>query len=273
MKEYSHTVLCVDDEENILHSLKRLLRKEGYRLLTANSGTDGLGVLENNDVHLIVSDQRMPEMSGTEFLGKVKENYPDAIRIVLTGYTDVDSITESINKGHIYKFILKPWNDHNLKLEIKQGLEQYDLMQSNKRLNQKVLQQNEELKRINENLEDLVKKRTKELEIQNQALELSQAVLEDLPISIIGVSSEMMIVLINTKAQSLAFNNGNIEIGKRLSDFFSNAVEEKIAGVFTNNNCDTFEEYRLSGINYKLAFIPLSGRFQGKGVVMTVEPS
>ncbi len=134
-KECLHTVLCVDDEENILHSLKRLLRKEGYRLLTATSGTDGLRVLENNDVHLVVSDQRMPEMSGTEFLAKVKENYPDAIRIVLTGYTDVDSITESINKGHIYKFILKPWNDHNLKLEIKQGLEQYDLMQSNKRLN------------------------------------------------------------------------------------------------------------------------------------------
>ncbi len=273
MKEYLHTVLCVDDEKNILHSLKRLLRKEDYRLLTANSGTDGLGVLENNDVHLVVSDQRMPEMSGTEFLGKVKENYPDAIRIVLTGYTDVDSITESINKGHIYKFILKPWNDQNLKLEIKQGLEQYALMQSNKMLHKKIFQQNETLKKINENLEDLVKKRTKELEIQNQALELSQAVLEDLPISIIGVSSEMMIVLINTKAQSLSFNNGNIEVGKRLSDFFSSDVEEKIAGVFTNNNCDTFEEYRLSGTNYKLVFIPLSGRFQGKGVVMTVEPS
>ena len=136
MNAYKHTVLCVDDEQNILHSLKRLLRKEGYQILTAGSGADGLKILKEHDVHLVITDQRMPEMSGTEFLAKVKENYPDIIRIVLSGYTEVDSITESINKGHIYKFMLKPWNDHNLKLEIKQGLEQYDLIQVNKKLHE-----------------------------------------------------------------------------------------------------------------------------------------
>jgi len=270
MNDYQHTVLCVDDEENILHSLKRLLRKEGYRLLTATSGAEGLKILKENDVHLVISDQRMPEMSGTEFLAQVKENYPDVIRIVLTGYTEVDSITASINKGHIYKFILKPWNDQNLKLEVKQGLEQYDLMQSNKRLHEKVLQQNEELKQINENLEVLVKNRTMELEIQNQALELSHAILEDLPIPIIGISSEMMIVLTNSKAQTLSFNNGSVEVGKRLSEFFSSDLEEKITDVLTANTCDTFKEYRFSEATYDLDFIPLSGRFCGKGVVMTL---
>ena len=272
MNDYQHTVLCVDDEENILHSLKRLLRKEGYRLLTATSGAEGLKILKENDVHLVISDQRMPEMSGTEFLAQVKENYPDVIRIVLTGYTEVDSITASINKGHIYKFILKPWNDQNLKLEVKQGLEQYDLMQSNKRLHEKVLQQNEELKQINENLEVLVKNRTMELEIQNQALELSHAILEDLPIPIIGISSEMMIVLTNSKAQTLSFNNGSVEVGKRLSEFFSSDLEEKITDVLTANTCDTFKEYRFSEATYDLDFIPLSGRFCGKGVVMTLKP-
>ena len=79
-------------------------------------------------------------MSGTEFLAKVKENYPEVIRIVLSGYTEVDSITESINKGHIYKFMLKPWNDHTLKLEIKQALEQNDLMQVNKTLHEKLIE-------------------------------------------------------------------------------------------------------------------------------------
>ncbi len=116
MNEYQHTVLCVDDEENILNSLRRLLRNEGYRLLRAKSGDDGLKILKENDVHLVDSDQRMPEMSGTEFLARVWENYPDVIRIVLTGYTDVDSITESITKGQSYKFFLKPWNDQNLNL-------------------------------------------------------------------------------------------------------------------------------------------------------------
>jgi len=273
MNDYQHTILCVDDEQNILHSLKRLLRKEGYRLLTATSGAEGLKILKENDIHLVVSDQRMPEMSGTEFLAQVKENYPDIIRIVLTGYTEVDAITESINKGHIYKFILKPWNDQNLKLDIKQGLEQYDLMRSNIKLNETVLQQNEELKRVNDNLEGLVQKRTMELEIQNQALELSHAILEDLPIPIIGISSEMMIVLINSKAQTLSFNNGNVEVGKRISEFFSSDVEEKISDVLNAGACDTFKGCRFPEAAYDLDFIPLSGRFRGKGVVMTLQPS
>ena len=134
MNENRHTVLCVDDEKNILRSLNRLLRKEDYRLLTASSGEEGLKVLEENDVHMVISDQRMPKMSGTEFLAALKTKYPDVLRIILSGYTEVDSITESINKGHIYKFLSKPWNDHNLKLEIKQALEQYDLIQANKKL-------------------------------------------------------------------------------------------------------------------------------------------
>ena len=108
MDDYKHTVLCVDDEEGILHSLKRLLRKEDYRLLTSSSGAEALKILEKNDVHLVISDQRMPQMSGTEFFAAVKERYPDTIRVILSGYTDVDSITESINKGHVYKFFLKP---------------------------------------------------------------------------------------------------------------------------------------------------------------------
>ncbi len=273
MNAYQHTVLCVDDEENILHSLKRLLRKEGYRILAATSGAEGLKILKKNDVHVVISDQRMPEMSGTEFLAKVRESYPDVIRIVLTGYTEVDSITASINKGHIYKFILKPWNDQNLKLEIKQGLEQYDLTQSNRRLSEKVLLQNEELKTVNENLEVLVTKRTLELEIQNQALELSHAILEDLPIPIIGISSEMMIVVTNSKALALSFDNGSIEIGKRLSDFFSSDVEEKIAAVLNTDTGEAFNGYMLSEATYDLECLPLSGRFRGKGVILTLYPS
>jgi response regulator RpfG family c-di-GMP phosphodiesterase len=273
MNDVQHTILFVDDEENILHSLKRLLRKEGYRILTATSGADGLEILKEHDVHLVVSDQRMPEMSGTEFLAKVKENYPEVMRIVLSGYTEVDSITESINKGHIYKFMLKPWNDQNLKLEIKQALEQYDLMQVNKALHEKVIEKNEELKIINENLEMRVKERTMDFEIQNQALELSRAILEDLPIPILGISNEMNIVLINRKVETLSLNNKNIEIGKKLTDFFSRDVKEKIAAVLTVDTCDTLTGYRISEATYDLNFAPLSGRFRGKGVVMTLTPS
>jgi response regulator RpfG family c-di-GMP phosphodiesterase len=272
MNGYQHTVLFVDDEDNILRSLKRLLRKEGYRLLTATSGVDGLEMLNEHDVHLVVTDQRMPGMSGTDFLAKVKEKYPEVIRIVLSGYTEVDSITESINKGHIYKFMLKPWNDQNLKLEIKQALEQYDLMQVNKTLHEKLIEKNQELKKINENLEVLVNERTMDFEIQNRALELSRAILEDLPIPILGISNEMIIVLINRNMETLSFNNESVKIGRRLSDYFSRDVEEKITGVLTTDICDTFTGYRISEATYNLNFTPLSGRFSGKGVVMTLTP-
>ena len=270
MNEYQHTILCVDDEENILNSLKRLLRKENYRLLTAPSGEEGLKVLEKNEVHLVISDQRMPQMSGTEFLAVVKERYPNAIRIVLTGYTEVDAITESINRGHVYKFFLKPWKDQSLKLEIKQALEQYELIQANTELHEKVMEQNEELKTINENLEALVHERTKDLEIQNQVLELSRAVLEDLPIPIVGVSAEGMIVMINDQVKTLPSGDGGIEIGRELGDCFSADIQEEVMAVFATNKPKTVNGYRLSDETYNIDLVPLSGNFRDKGVIMTL---
>jgi len=271
MNDYNHTILCVDDEKNILSSLKRLLRKEGYRLLTAPSGAEGLKLLEENSVHLVISDQRMPRMDGTQFLAKVKEGYPDAIRIILTGYTDVDSITESINKGSVYKFLLKPWNDQSLKLEIKQALEQYDLIQTNKILHKKVLEQNEELKTMNENLEALVSERTKQLEIQNRTLEFSRAILQDLPLPIIGVSSDGMIAVINQEAQAQPFNGHAIEVGGEFAEYFPTDVQQNVAVALETNKTQSLEEYRLSDGVYNIDINPLSGRFCGRGVIMTLK--
>jgi response regulator RpfG family c-di-GMP phosphodiesterase len=271
MNENKHSILCIDDEENILNALKRLLRKEGYRILTAGSGAEGLKILEEHEVHLIISDQRMPGMSGTEFLSKVKERFPDSIRIVLTGYTDVDTITESINQGHIYKFILKPWNDQNLKLEIKQGLEQYELRKANQTLHEKVVQQNNELINMNTQLESLVQARTRELEIQNQALELAQAILEDVPIPVIGISQERMIVFINHSAQTLNFETGKIEIGKKITVYFSEEIAKVVATILSGHTCELIKAYRIMNQAFELIFTPLSGRFYGQGVILTIK--
>ena len=273
MKENQHTIMCVDDEENILRSLKRLLRNEGYRQLNTSSGEEALKILKKNEVHLVICDQRMSGMSGTEFLAIVKDNYPDTIRVILSGYTEVDSITESINKGHIYKFFLKPWNDQNLKLEIKQALEQYDLIQTNKNLSKKISEQNEKLKSINENLEMLVKERTRELEIQNQVLELSRTILDDTPIPVVGISAEGMIALINREAQSLQFENKKIEIGRSLTDYFSTEVEKKVKSVLKLKKSTELKGYRLSGITFDMDLISLSGRFKNKGVLLTLMQS
>jgi CheY-like chemotaxis protein len=211
----------------------------------------------------------MPGMSGTEFLAGVKEQYPEAIRIILTGYTEVDSITESINKGHMYKFLLKPWNDQNLKLEVKQALEQYDLVQANKHLHEQVFQQNEELMRINENLEELVQKRTKDLEIHNRALEFSRAVLQDLPLPIVGVSVDGTMVLMNHAAQNLS--RQGIEMGGELVDCFSGDVQEKVSVALATNVAQILNDYKLPGKAYDIDFTPLSEPFRGKGVIMILK--
>jgi FixJ family two-component response regulator len=270
MNDYLHTVLCVDDEQNVLNSLKRLLRKEKYRLLTARSGNEGLQVLIENDVHLVMSDQRMPEMSGTEFLARVREKHPDTMRIVLTGYTDVDSITESINHGHIYKFFLKPWNDHNLILEIRQALDQYELIRANRRLNEKVRTQCEELRRVNENLESMVRQRTRTLEIQNQALELSHAVLEHLPIPIIGVGADGMVVLINRKTQEIRYRGKEIAVGSGIEDWMGSDVSLKVQEALSSESGRAIEGIEASDHAYHVELTPLRGKFRGQGVIVTL---
>jgi len=112
------TLLLVDDEPNILNSLKRLLRRDGYAILTAESPAAAFDLLALHDVQVIVSDQRMPEMSGTEFLERVKKLYPETIRIVLSGYTDLETVTDAINRGAIYRFLTKPWEDEMLRNQI-----------------------------------------------------------------------------------------------------------------------------------------------------------
>ena len=108
------TLLLVDDEPNILASLKRLFRREGYAVLTADSGMAGLETLASRKVDVVISDGRMPGMSGAEFLGKVRQLHPETMRIVLSGYTDVNAVTSAVNRGELFRFLLKPWNDTEL---------------------------------------------------------------------------------------------------------------------------------------------------------------
>jgi EAL domain-containing protein (putative c-di-GMP-specific phosphodiesterase class I)/CheY-like chemotaxis protein len=115
------TLLLLDDEPNILNALRRLLRREGYRILATTSPQEAFELLAQHRVQVIISDQRMPEMSGTEFLSRVKQIYPDTVRIVLSGYTDLQSITEAINRGAIYRFLVKPWDDEELRQQVREA--------------------------------------------------------------------------------------------------------------------------------------------------------
>ena len=116
------TLLLVDDEENIRRSLVRVLRRDGYHILQAAGGQEGLTILqEHPDVGVIISDQRMPEMTGTEFLSRVREACPDTVRIVLSGYTDLNTVTDAINEGAVYKFLTKPWEDDLLRANVEEA--------------------------------------------------------------------------------------------------------------------------------------------------------
>ncbi len=165
-----HVILLVDDEENILTALLRLLRKENYRILTALSGEQGLKLLKETEVQLVVSDQRMPGMSGIELLRAIRKESPDTIRIMLTGYSDLKVAEEAINKGEVYRFLTKPWNDEDLKAAIRQGLECYDLEEKNKELLELTRRLNEELKELNQNLEQLVEEKTRKLKESQEQL-------------------------------------------------------------------------------------------------------
>jgi diguanylate cyclase (GGDEF)-like protein/PAS domain S-box-containing protein len=122
------TLLVVDDDVNVLQALHRLFRRDNYRVLTAASPAEGFDLLALHQVQVILCDQRMPVMSGTEFLSKVKEMYPDTMRIILSGYTGVETVLDSINRGAIYRFYTKPWNDAELRDNVRLAFRQYWLM-------------------------------------------------------------------------------------------------------------------------------------------------
>ncbi|MDD5250913.1 MAG: EAL domain-containing protein [Rhodocyclaceae bacterium] len=122
----ARTLLMVDDEPAILSSLKRLFRREGYTLLTAGSGAEGLELLARQEVGVVISDARMPHMHGAEFLGKVREIHPDTVRIMLSGYTDLKAVTEAVNRGELFKFLTKPWHDEELLEVVRDAFRLYE---------------------------------------------------------------------------------------------------------------------------------------------------
>ena len=165
-------ILFVDDEPNILAALQRCLFEDDYDVHTATSGQSGIDMAIDHNFALIVSDHRMPEMTGIEFLTQVKRICPDATRVLLTGYADMNAAIDAINHGEVHRFLSKPWDDHDLRRVIAQAVERFVLIDENKRLHELTSAQNEKLQQWNEKLEEGIKERTAEL---TQALERVKA--------------------------------------------------------------------------------------------------
>ncbi|MDP2197673.1 MAG: response regulator, partial [Sulfurimicrobium sp.] len=131
-----YRLLLVDDEPNVLKALQRVFRQENYLVATAPNPGEALKLMSQGEFHLVISDYMMPGMTGAEFLKQVKSLYPETIRIMLTGHADTGAVMGAVNEGAVYKFILKPWNDDDLRITVALALEQFDLIRKNRILQQ-----------------------------------------------------------------------------------------------------------------------------------------
>ena len=202
------TILCVDDEPNILASLRRLFRRENYKVLTAGSAAAGWAVLEQEHVDIVISDMQMPEVNGTEFLETVRQRWPDTLRLLLTGHADHEATIGAINRGEVYRYITKPWNEEAILLVVRDALERQSLQREKLRLEELTRHQNEQLRDLNATLEQRVRDRTAELSLAQKSLQASHDRLKMNFLTLIKVLSG----LIETRGGAVAGH------GRRVAD-------------------------------------------------------
>lgn len=186
-----YRVLCVDDEPNILRALKRALFSLKVDLILADSGEKALSIMAKHTVHVVISDMKMPGMSGAELLEKVAQQYPDTYRIVLTGFADIQTTIQAVNHGKIHRYLQKPWDNNELINTINEGLERLKLKEENARLQKLITAQNAKLLEVNANLEKVVQKRTRQIKIALNRIELRNKALEQVLFNVISINPDI----------------------------------------------------------------------------------
>lgn len=236
------TVLCVDDEVNVLSALKRVVLDEEFNFLTASSGKEGLAILAETPVHLVISDQRMPEMTGIEFLNTVQELYPDTVRVILSGYADLNTIYEAVSTAGIFRFLSKPWHDEELLLTIRQCFTHYDFLYNQKSLMEQYERENQKLRTMNQQLSVALEEKT----FSAQSL---QHLFQKIPIPMISISHEGIVGRVSHAIENIPFSLQPItpginlcsilptEMAENLARYLANAPEENsLPNILWNNN-------------------------------------
>ena len=263
-REHRRTLLLVDDEENILSALKRLLRRDGYKLLTATSAAQGLELLATNPVDVIISDQRMPGMTGVEFLRRVKTLHPETVRMVLSGYTDLQSVTDAINEGAIYKFLTKPWDDGILRANIEEAFRNRELADENRQLQQEVKLANSQLASINEELKRLLASKDIEASRHEASLDIAQEALQQLPWPIIGIDDENTIVFVNAAAESLC---GQALLGTAIEASLPRSLAAALGSSVTGGG-----EIGIDGVRYQWGRRNMGTSSRSRGTLLVLSP-
>jgi len=138
------SILYIDDEPHNLTAFKATFRRS-YNIYTAESAEEGRRILDSHEIHIILSDQRMPKMTGIEFFASILHDFPDPIRILITGYTDINAVIDAINLGQVYKYLTKPWNENDVRNFIDKAYEVFYLRQQNAELMEKLIDANQKL--------------------------------------------------------------------------------------------------------------------------------
>lgn len=187
-KATTFTVLFVDDEPNILRAIKRALFTMDITLLLADSGAKALELMSQNEVHVVISDMKMPQMSGAELLEQVAINYPETFRVVLTGYADIESTIKAVNQGKIHRYLQKPWDNQELIAVVEEGLERVKLKTENLRLQKLTRLQNKKLRDVNASLEQVVQKRTRQIKAALNKIEKHNIAMEQVLFNVISIN-------------------------------------------------------------------------------------
>jgi CheY-like chemotaxis protein len=257
------TLLLVDDEPSILSSLRRLLRGDGYRILTANSGSEGLQILAENAVDVIVSDQRMPEMTGVEFLRTVRQLYPDTVRIVLSGFTELQTVTDAVNAGAIYKFLTKPWDDEQLRSHIQEAVAYSAMANENRLLALQVRTANQKLAAVNRQLETVLARQQSEIERGEISLDIVHEALDNVPVPVLASDDLGTIVLANRAAQGM-FAGYGLLLGGDVRQLFPDLPDRMDEGVGFSF------DYEHDGKRFAASVQPMGSGSQSRGWLIAV---
>ncbi len=245
-------ILFVDDEKEILSSIRRQLRKEMYNIVTCNSGQEALDLLEKEEIPIIVSDERMPDMNGLKLMKRVKKLYPDSIRIILSGYADSQTVIEAINQGEIYRFIPKPWKQEELTLSIEGAIEKWKIVQHNKTFMKQIVDENKRLKM--------------RLSYRESKLNLSQDVLNDIPSALIVVGRDDVIEVYNQKAHEVL--DGLIHIGNKITSIIPEEIYFPLEKHFRDNGGSDKIIISLENTEYSIFIRGLRPTDDFKGIIL-----
>lgn len=225
-------ILCVDDEPGIVRSLKRILKTEQVNVVTAASGQEALGILGAQGVALILTDYRMPEMNGIEFLEHAALLCPDAFRIILTGYAEAHVLIDAVNRGQIYKILYKPFQEEDIKLTVRSGLEHHAKNCENRALLKELEERNKQLAVLNHTLQLGLEGTQADLTISSTALGMAQQLLNEIPAAVMGIEPSGQIVFANKMANTWFAPPGASRlfslVGSWSSDLLPESVQESI---------------------------------------------